>query len=207
VIQSAHMQRHDLLPAGWIRFWIGLGVAVFVLYVCGLMALASYAMREANRRDGCDKGLRHDCEKSLLWVLADASRQAREETSTQVGGPVVLEEGPVTYARTSESSPRVISIQPGSMTLNDNWYVAVGGSKVKLTAVVEGNVQSVEVYLIPKATETIGIGTHVGTMNRQADGTYTFDITIDRGLLADLEIRAVGGPNEYGSAVIQVRAE
>lgn len=192
------------MPVGWIRFWIGLGIAVFVLYFCGLLALASYAMREANRRDGCERGLRNDCEKSLLWALADAAREAKGRTETTYAPE---QAGPIRYAMTSESAPRVVSVQPGSLTLDENWYVGTVGTSIKLTAVVEGNVQSVEVYLIPKATETVGVGAHIGTMERQEDGTYAFEWTLEPSLLADLEVRAVAGPNEYGSAIIQIRSE
>jgi hypothetical protein len=58
------------LPVGWIKVWIGIGIAaLFVLLM--IPALFSYAVEiEKERYLQCQLGKRTDCAPSAIWASA-----------------------------------------------------------------------------------------------------------------------------------------
>jgi len=196
------------LPVVWLRVWIGIGAFALLIAIVVPALLATYVTQELGRKQACEHGQSTQCNPSFVWVLKDVADQAAQETlqgdqATDMTAPVETER----YMRTSDTAPSVDSVDIGGATLTDSVYTAPAGSDLHLTAVVSGSPQSVEVYLINKGTETAGVGTHVATMNKTADGMYELTYTVPVGLSADLEFRAVGGPNEYGSLLVNIREQ
>lgn len=196
------------LPSLWLRIWIGVGVAALLLMIIAPIVIFSYTAKELDRKQACDRGQSDNCEPTFIWVLSDAAKEAAQkaENVAQGTGDGASVNGERRMG-TSENAPYVDSVDIGGATFQDNWYFAPAGSDLHLTAVVSGDPQSVEVYAIPKGTETVGVGTHIAAMNKTADGLYELTYTVPAGLYADLEFRAVAGPNEYGSLLVSIREQ
>jgi len=193
------------LPVVWLRVWIGIGAFALLVVIVVPALLAAYVTQELDRKQACEHGRSTQCDPSFVWVLKDAADQGSSQDDQAVDTSAPL--GTERRMSTSDTAPSIDSVDIGGATLSNHWYSAPAGSDLHLTAIASGDPQSVEVYTVSKGTETAGVGTHVATMNKTADGVYELTYTVPAGLSADLEFRAVGGPNEYGSLLVNIREQ
>lgn len=60
----------NLLPVGWIKVWVGIGIATLV-FLFMIPALFTYAVEiEKERYLQCQLGKRTDCAPSAIWASA-----------------------------------------------------------------------------------------------------------------------------------------
>lgn len=208
------MKKYHELPTTWVRTWVGIGVTAIVLGILFLLVFGVYTEQELQRKADCDAGTRIDCEASLVWVLqglddvnidSEAGQEAlKEEASTKLAEE--YKRG-VRYYQTDEAAPSIRGVDVREASFDADWYSADAGSEVEIIVRPEGDFASVELYIHPKVSPTPGIGIHEGSFEEQEDGSYIASYRLPSNLEADLEARAVGEGDAYGSAFIQTRSK
>ncbi|MCC7522925.1 hypothetical protein IT407_03960 [Candidatus Uhrbacteria bacterium] len=206
----------------WIKIWVALGVLVLLGSVLVPIGASIYAAKDIQRYNECVAGTRTDCEDSLVWALYEqallyegaeglSGRYTEEEYRALLGESngegSKLEDRVRTLIRTSDAAALITKAELKDMSLAGGWYRAKAGTEIMVTATIEGEPDSVEIYIADKNPAKDGISRMVSKMEKGEEGVYTGSFTIDSGLLGELEIRASGPKKESASLFLNVAAE
>ncbi len=209
---AKHFEKH---PDTWIKVWVGIGLLALVGIISVLTLLQNAFQGEIQRYSDCLDGKRKDCQNSFYWILQRWSPDLITSNSGMISNGVTSDTTAIVLpgeveatraSRSSESAPQIVSVQPQGMALSDGWYRATAGTVVKVKAQVTG-AKTVELYLVPKGTETANLARKVATMVKQSDGGYLADFKVTNSLLGDLEVRATNAKKEISSLFLNVAAQ
>jgi hypothetical protein len=196
---------------GWIKVLMTLGAIMSVFFFVAPLLIQMTMAREAQRYLDCTEGTRKDCEPSFAWMLferTDGLPEMDEEMSTIEAEGDSMDDRLV---RASGTAPLILSVEPQGMMMEAGWYRAKAGTKVTMNVEVV-DATKVELYVIPKGTETAGMAQKIATLSKQAgEGTansslYSGSFTVQSGWLADLEVRATNAQGETAALTLDVGA-
>lgn len=194
----------------FVRVWIGIGVAAFVLVVA-LSVFDLYSYRsEATRFMACQEKTRFDCEPSSMWGRfgwgTGTSTTDGVATNPNTTSDEPKQEETTRVVTTSDKAPTFLSVKPDGMALSNFRYLAKPGSKVKIQATIT-NANNADLYVIQRDETGTPNPKKIGALVKGDEDQYTADYTVPVGLFGELEIRAMGAKaGEITSMYIHVGA-
>jgi len=198
-------------PVNWIRFWVGIGVLALVAMYSGMWLLLSTYNSELQRFEACSELKRTDCGPSVFWAANNwmMTNERGAATSTTAVSSKITTAKPAAAAgarsfRSSLSAPRILSVSPDGMALEEGWYDAPAGTVVRVTAGIS-DAKSVDLYLIPKGTEP-PLAKKTASCVSKGSGIYTASFTLPAGFDGDLQIKALGSGKEYATLNLRIAA-
>lgn len=123
--------------SAWVvRVFVYIGMVVTLASAFLAWRLIATRDQELLRYQACQQGTTEDCRPSIFWVLADLVQPDAEGRLPSVVGAAA--ERTKRVVRTSESAPVLTAVRPEGFTADGAGFRVASGTRVTLTASVEG---------------------------------------------------------------------
>ncbi len=193
-----------------LKVWVGIGTAAALALLVLPPILARMASEDIKRYRECIAGSRSDCDRTIVWNLADAIVLLQIQTGGSLAGTPYegLEQTTPTGAtRTSEKSPFIQKVEPRGMSNANGTYYAQAGTEVLFRATMTGMITSADLYVVQVVDGEIKRPEKVSPFVRKNGDVWEAVHAIPPGFEGSVEVRAYGlDPKDLAVLALPVTA-
>ncbi|KAA0205759.1 hypothetical protein EDM68_04615 [Candidatus Uhrbacteria bacterium] len=193
-----------------LKVWIGIGTVSLLALLILPPILARMASEDIKRYRECIAGTRSDCDRSMVWNLADAIVLLQIQTGGSLAGTPYegLEQGsPSGATRTSEKAPFIIKVEPRGMSNANGTYFAPAGTRVTFLATMTGMITNADLYVVQVVDSEIKRPEKVAPFEKKEGDSWEAVYTIPPGFDGSVEVRAYGvDPKDLAVLALPVAA-